>query len=266
MSLIAMAVYDTVDNQRSKYTRRTLEGLRTSVDWSKHRLIIIANACCVETIDILQFAKIRWAQENKAITIIFSETNLGTAEAINLAWKQRQPGEHCIKIDNDIIIKDCKDWVEQMEEVVKLDPSIGQVGLKRVDCIETTDNPNPFYRSKLRQLAHTPGSRWVVVESQFHIMGSCCLHSSDLLDRIGFMYQIGVYGFDDSFMSYRARIAHFDTVMLPHILIEHIDTGDNPYQKIKEAQANDVFSKGLYQSTLRGYQDGTKDIYYNPFK
>jgi GT2 family glycosyltransferase len=255
-----MAVFDTEENKRSDYTRRTLRGLRDSVDWSKHRLIVVDNASCEETKDLLKSYANAWPH----MTVITNKKNLGTAEAINLAWRLRNPGEHCIKIDNDIIIKNCSDWVEQLEEVVELDAVIGQVGLKRVDCIETTTNPNAFYRSTLRQLRHEPGKRWVVVEAQFHVMGSCVLHSSALLERIGYLYQIGVYGFDDSFMSYRARIAGFDTVMLPHIVIAHIDTGDNPYQKIKEAQANDVWSAGLYQKTLKYYQE-TKDVKYDPY-
>lgn len=265
MSLISMAVYDTVENERTKYTKRTLDGLLQSVNWANgHRLIIVDNNSCVST--QLLYKSYIGLPGTHNWTVIYNRENLGTAEAINLAWKQRRIGEHCIKIDNDIIIHDLnRDWVEQLESVVAIDPKIGQVGLKRVDCIETTEHPSIFYRSKLRQLSHKNGSRWIVVEEQMHVMGSCVLHSSALLDKIGYLFQVGVYGFDDSFMSFRAQIAGFKTVMLPHILIEHIDTGENPYQKVKEAQANEVFQSGEYKKILEGYRNGTKSIYYNPY-
>ena len=38
--LIAMAVYDTVENKRTVMTERTLQSLAERVDWNKHRLVI----------------------------------------------------------------------------------------------------------------------------------------------------------------------------------------------------------------------------------
>lgn len=246
-----MVVFDTVENDRTKYTRAALESLTHTVDTTKHRIVIVDNASCEETAYIIdQYADF---YNGKAIHL---EKNVGTAEGWNKAVRLRNPGEHVIKIDNDIVINGCTNWVDQLEEVVRIDPTIGQVGLKRKDCSETTTNKNPFYRSVIRQLPHEPGARWVIVESQFHVMGSCVLHSSALLDKIGFMYQIGLYGFDDSFMSARARKAGFDTCMLPHIDIDHIDGGDNPYTQHKQKLANDVWAAGQYVSTMRDINEG----------
>jgi GT2 family glycosyltransferase len=251
-----MAVYDTLSNGRTKYTKRTLEGLLNSVDWSKHRLIVVDNGSCIDTQDVIRHYCKSINEKHVCASVIHNRENTGTAKAINLGWSKRSPGEHCIKIDNDIVVNQCNDWVEQMEEVVRIDPTIGQVGLKRKDCFETVYNENPFYKSVLYQLPHTAGQRWVVVEKQFHVMGSCVLHSSLLLDKIGGLYQIGVYGFDDSFMSARAIKAGFQPVMLPHIDIDHIDDGGNPYQKQKEKLANDVWVAGLYKSTLMDISNG----------
>jgi len=251
-----MAVYDTEDNQRSKYTDATLQGLSKSVNWNEHRLIVIDNGSCYKTQSIYSFWK-EWFD----FEVIYNIENHGTAYAINQAWCQRKPGEHCIKIDNDIVVNDCTTWVEQLEEVVKRDQAIGQVGLKRKDCSETVYNDNPFYKSVLYQLPHNPGERWIVVEKQFHVMGSCVLHSSALLDRVGGLYQIGVYGFDDSFMSARCIKAGFHPVMLSHIDIDHIDGGDNPYQKQKEKLAGDLFANGRYRQTLEQINRG--EYYYD---
>ena len=46
MALIAMAVHDTVENGRSKYTEKTLRTLLDTVDWHDHRLIIVDNNSC----------------------------------------------------------------------------------------------------------------------------------------------------------------------------------------------------------------------------
>lgn len=265
MSLIVMVVFDTVENDRTKYTRQAIASLHRSVDTSggKHRVLIVDNDSCLETKNVIQYAIDTY--ENWEVYRCIK--NIGTAEAWNMGVRQRMPGQHVIKIDNDIVINGCDNWVEQMEEVVRIEPTIGQVGLKRKDCSETTTNPAKFYRSVIQQLPHVPGERWVIVEKQFHVMGSCVLHSSALLDKIGFMYQIGLYGFDDSFMSARAIKAGFQPVMLPHIDIDHIDGGDNPYTQHKQKLANDVWAAGQYISTMndinagRYYYDGnTKQL------
>lgn len=268
-----MAVYDTVENGRTEFTRRTLLSLENSVDWKKHRLIVVNNNSCEDTTMLLQYVRSRW---DDRMHVVNMPENVGTAEAWNIGAVERIAGEHVIKIDNDIVIPYCRDWVEQMETVIakgipyfdregkvyKTKP-IGQAGLKRTDCSEYTHNPSPFYRSQIYQLEHEPGEPWVIVEAQFHIMGSCVMHSSELLDKIGYMYQIGLYGFDDSFMSARARKAGFEVVMLPHILIEHIDPGTNAYQKEKLQLANNVWAAGRYQETLGQINEGK--VYYNPW-
>lgn len=259
MSLIVMVVFDTVENDRTKYTAATLESLRTSVDWSKHRLIVSDNNSCQATLDL--YHKYGPGKFGEKSFIIYGSENVGTAEGWNHGVRFREPGEHVIKIDNDIVINKCNDWVEQMENVIRLRPDIGQVGLKRKDCSETTTNPHPFYRSTLIQLPHTPGEPWVVVEKQFHVMGSCVMHSSALLDKIGFMYQIGLYGFDDSFMSARTIKGGFLPVMLPHIDIDHIDDGANPYTAHKQKLANNVWAAGQYKETMQGINEGK--FYYD---
>lgn len=260
MSLIVMVVFDTVENDRTKYTAKAIRSVLATVDLHKHRFIIVDNNSCEDSKVDFTWCK-ALAGPDANFDIITLPENIGTAEGWNTAARLRAVGEHVIKIDNDIVINNCNDWVEQMENVIRLRPDIGQVGLKRKDCTEWVGNPSPFYKSTLIQLPHTPGERWVVVEKQFHIMGSCVMHSSALLDKIGLMYQIGLYGFDDSFMSARTIKAGFLPVMLPHIDIDHIDDGANPYTAHKMKLANDVWAAGQYRDTLQVISNG--EYYYD---
>jgi GT2 family glycosyltransferase len=259
MTLIAMAVWDTEENNRSWMTEKTINSIIETVDFKKHRLFVIDNASCKKTKDILYYAK-----QVKAlnITVITNEENIGTAEAINLAWKQRNPGEGCIKMDNDVVIYS-QGWLEEMENVVRLDPRFGQVALKRKDIWENPYHENPFYRSELAML-HPPGGRWTVVEIVNHCIGTCVYHSSALLDKVGYLKQPLTYGLDDSLMSARSRIAGFLNAFLPHIEIDHIDTGGGPYQDIKVKVAGESWEE--YKRLLNGYKDGSIPIYYNPFQ
>ena len=197
------------------------------------------------------------------VQIIYNDTNVGTAEAINKAWKLRKEGENCIKMDDDVLIHN-PNWIEQMEEAIARAPQIGIIGLKRKDCIESVEHEDEYFRSKLWQLPHVGGQRWVTVEEVHHVMGTCQMYSSALLDKIGYLYQPKLYGWDDVLASARSRAAGFKNVFLPHIEIDHIDEGKTPYQAWKEKHAGEDFP--LIHKLMDGYKNGNESIYYNPFK
>jgi GT2 family glycosyltransferase len=254
MALIAMAVYDTEANERTAMTDATLESLRETVDWDRHRLIVVNNGSWDVTREHLLFY-----QHYFDFTEIDLDQNYGTAKAINRAWIQRQPHEICVKMDNDVVIHQAG-WADLMEEVIARDPHIGICGLKRKDLEERPDHPAPFFRSKLRMLRHIPGEPWIVVEEVEHVMGTCQGYNPALLGKIGYLEQMGgLYGFDDALAAVRCRVAGFTSVFLPHIEIDHIDPGGTSYQQWKERYAGDLM--GTYQQYVREYQSGQRSIY-----
>lgn len=252
-SLIAMAVHDTEENERSKMTWRTIESIYETVDFS-HRFIIIDNGSCKETADMLSVLSSR----TEVITL---PSNIGTARAHNLAWKQRKPGEHCIKIDNDVVIYE-SGWVEKLEACIEREPKIGQIALKRKDCWETTWHQNEHNRSELVMLPHEPGQPWIIVEKVKHVIGTCVLHSAALLDKVGYLYQPGLYGYDDTLMTARAIKEGFMTCFLSNIEIDHIDPGGTDYQKWKERESGQY--TGEVVRLMKGYADGSISTYYGP--
>jgi GT2 family glycosyltransferase len=249
MALIAMAVFDTEENRRTEYTAKTLETLYLTVNTRKHRIIIVDNGSCEATQNLL----------NKAarIEVIRLHENIGTAKAVNKAWQLRKDGEHCIKMDNDVVIHS-RNWVEDMERAIKLDPTIGIVGLKRKDCWEEPSR-NDFYKSSLEMLPHVPGEPWVVVERVNHVMGTCQMFNFALLDKIGYLYQPRLYGFDDALAAIRCQVAGFYSCFLPHIEIDHIDTGATAYQGWKEKHASEDMAE--YNRLKNGYLSGTIPVY-----
>lgn len=260
-----MAVYSTKENDKDKYLYETLSSLALTVNAKNHRIILSVNSFTEETKRIITMFS------NKTIStsgidliseVIWNDTNLGTAEAINLAWKKRLPGEHCIKMDDDVVVH-YSGWVEEMEEAINRDKTIGQVGLKRKDLIESPERTD-HYRSELLMLPHKPGEKWIIAEKVNHVMGTCVMHSSALLDRVGYLYQPSLYGFDDVLMSIRARIAGFKSVFLPYINIDHIDAGATPFQKWKEDHASKQWQS--YHDTVKKYHSDIKSIYYNPYE
>ena len=250
MALISMAVFDTEENNRTEYTKRTLQSLMSTVNLTKHRIHVIDNASCKATKQVLK-------DFEPYITIHTNGQNVGTAKAINIAWKEREPGEHCVKMDNDVVIHK-KDWCDDLELAIQLDPSIGIVGLKRKDCWENPSHENPHYRSTLALLGGV-NDRWLPIEKVNHVMGTCQMYNSALLDKIGYLYQPSIYGFDDIISAIRCQLAGFYSCFLPHIEIDHIDVGGDAYTLEKQQMVKDQINQ--YLRIKNQYLSGSKDIY-----
>ena len=256
MSIIGMAVYSTEENKKDKCLAKTLESLRGSVDFKKHRLMLSVNAYTPDT----ELLFIEYS--NIIEKIIYNGSNIGTAEAINKIWFLRRKGEHAVKMDDDVVVNSNHDWLQMMEDVIKFGDNIGQVGLKRKDCWENPNHENPFYRSTLGNV------NGIITEQCSHVMGTCVMHSDKLLNEVGYLWQFDHYGFDDSIMSLRSNLAGFKNVFIPEVDITHVDEGKTPYQQWKEAGAGKyleiVNGRSIYSDLVKEYQMG-KDVYYNPF-
>ena len=160
-------------------------------------------------------------------SVITNDVNVGTAKAINQAWKFRKPLEHLVKMDNDVQINYIG-WIDELEEAIERDPQIGIIGLKRKDLME---NPyrSDMFKSTLQMLTPLHGVKWVIVENVDHVIGTCQMFNYRLIDKIGGLMQPGIYGFDDTLASFRSKIVGFRNCFLPHIEIENLDVNENPY-------------------------------------
>lgn len=253
--LIAMVANDTEQNGRSWMTKETLLSLARTVDWNKHRLIVIDNASCEATLRLYEEM-----EQVLPFRVFYNDENLGTAKAINAGWRHRQLGEHCVKMDNDCVIHQAG-WADWIEDVFSRSPEIGICGLKRKDLEECLWSDKPEYKSELRMLPHDRGQRWLVVEKVYHVIGTCLGFSSTLLDKIGGLTQPGLYGFDDSSAAVRAKVAGFQSVFLCGFEIDHLDPGDDtPYTNWKLRESRRLFP--LVNSDVVLYEAGLKDIYH----
>jgi GT2 family glycosyltransferase len=252
-ALIGMAIYSNPVNKKDDCLHQCLASLADTVDFKRHRLILSINDATEKTHDLIRYY--RWIISD----VIYNTHNLGTARAINKAWAKRAPGEHAIKCDDDWIV-DRKGWADEMEEAIRRDKYIGQVALKRTDCCEKPSHPDPDYRSTLHMLPHEPGQQFIVVERVKHTMGTCVMHSSDLLDKVGYLYQPSKYGYDDVIMSWRCQLAGFYSCFLPHYILHHVDPGTTEYQPWKERHAGEQ-TNGVIE-LVRDMQRGKKSIYY----
>ncbi len=256
MALIAMCCFDTTENKRTEYTRETLASIMQTVDLKKHRLVIIDNNSCDETKAVLKHFANYYSKKN--IEVITLPENIGTARAINQAWELRNKGEHAIKMDNDVVIYS-SGWVDEMEEAIRRQPQIGIVGLKRKDLIQTTWHEDSNYRSELIMLPHIQGEKWITFEKTNDVIGTCTMFNSALLDKVGWSYQPGLYGYEDTLFCHRSHLAGFMNGFLNYIEIDHIDAGATPYQSWKEKHSSEHTNEMI--RIFREYVTGKRNIY-----
>lgn len=193
--------------------------------------------------------------------LIRNEKRIGTALSVNKGWQHRLPGEHCVKADSDIVWRDA-DWLNRLEEVVQRDPNCGIVGCKRYDLLESPNAPKGSWsHSDLMMIDHKPGQNWIVVECARHILGSCTLYNSALLDKIGYLVQFGAYGLDDSIACTRSEVCGFYNCFLPHLRIEHPDPGGTPYQDWKQRHAGECLPK--FDRLRMAYKSGKISPYHD---
>lgn len=256
-ALLSMAVYDSIENQRTPMTEETLISLGNTVNFAKHSLYVIDNASCKETKDLL-----KKYQAMMGFTLITNEENVGTAKAVNMGWANRRPGENCIKLDNDVVIHQ-KGWVDLMEEAISREPHIGIIAIKRKDLVENPNLPEDHWaHSKLWMLPHKPGDKWIIIEQVHHVMGTCQMMSGDLIDKAGGFFQMeGLYGFDDSLYSVRSQVLNFMNVFLHGIEIDHIDNGAAfEYLDWKQKYSGEMMAE--YNRVKAGYYDGSINTYH----
>src|SRR6184192_4181835 len=201
-AIIAMCAYCTEENGKEKYLIQSLDSLKATVNFDKHKLIVINNGMDVKCLHQDWF------------TLIEPGQNLGTARGINLALKGREGGQPFIKCDDDWAT-DHVGWVDEMERVLTEHPEIGILGLKRDDVYgELIEDGELLFNHD--------------------IMGTCTMYQPSMLDRVGYLYQpSGQYGYDDVIMSVRSEVAGFRNAFMKNIRITNLDTGGTVYTEWK---------------------------------
>ncbi len=276
MSLIAMAVLDTPENNRFTLTLRTLDSLHRTVDWSRHRLVVIDNgSTCPKARRMFDWAERygfsgSWAgvggvYDLPSATLIRNSENRGQARALNQGWLHRRPGEHVARCDSDVEFLDAG-WLDRMAECLDRDPTLGILGLKRPDLWERPDQPDANGRSELVMLPHEPGQDWLVVERAKSVIGTAQAVSHRLVDKVGYLYQSNWHwGLEDSLMMTRAGAAGFwGGFWLGH-RIRHLDEtppGGSEYQRWKEAQG--WANMAAHDRLREEYRAGVRPLYHGP--
>lgn len=257
MSLLCMAVWDTVENKRSTYTDRCLESIKKTVDFGNerdHRLIVVDNGSCFETTEVLR----KWLKRIR-MRVIYNRENKGQATAINQGWALGWPAQILARIDNDVELL-TPGWLDKLEDCISRDPNIGIAALRHNDLLDHPD-ADGWLKTSLHALPHHKGQEYLVVEKINHALGAVQVINPKLFDKIGYLKAYGPYGLEDVDYAERCRLAGFYSCYFAGAWFNDLDREKNlQYQQWKEQTAKEHMP--LMDQTIRAYRDGTLPICY----
>jgi glycosyltransferase involved in cell wall biosynthesis len=282
---ISMCTWDTIENRRAPITGKCLKSLFGTVNWNHHHFVFIDNGSNdPESLAHSEewVRKINEVAPGQAERILLPE-NLGTAMAINKGWLKRRPGEGCLKVDSDITWEE-PNWADRLEEAVARHrrgcleqkalhqqnpnaypppmPMLSILALKRSDCGESMYRTD-WGGSKLYEVHHLPGERWIDIEVVNHVVTSCAYHTPEAIERLGYLYQGEGrrWGWEDSLYCDRSHAVGMWTAFLHGFTIHHLDTGETGFQQWKEEHARIA---GEWRMDLRRkYFSGEASVYYD---
>lgn len=258
MAMLSIVAYDPPGTSRHAMLDKCLDSIVRTVNVvNKHELIIVSNGITQDTRQVIEAYA-----EDVSLDFIDGSENIGTARGQNKAWVKRKPGQSVCKVDPDMVMHE-PGWLDKLEECVARESKIGLIGLKRKDLAESPHNPpGQWSHSKLIMLPHQAGETWLIVEEVGHVIGSCCLHSSALLDKVGYLWQPGLYGWDDGDMNCRSHVAGFMNCFYSHFAVDHIDPGGCPFTQWKHVHAGKDME--LFLATRRQYAAGNLPLWRGP--
>lgn len=231
LPLLAMITYN-----RCEYTKRAVAHLLDTM-LGRAELYIVDNGSTDGTAEFLAQLPIGFPE----VHLVLHPTNLGTARAINSAWKNRTRGQVCAYMPNDVEIADA-DWLQHAQDAFRAYPDVGTINLKWARVVYSLNNPNPALRTTLA--GQVQGADGVVhaLEECLNPFGAALVANPALIDRIGGFNQPDLYGWDDILYLVRSKVAGYRNVFLADCGVNHFDDGSvqgntQEYLEFKKRQA-----------------------------
>ena len=146
-----------------------------------------------------------WKRRRPNVTVTLLPVNIGCPRALNLALRDRQPGQHLVKMDNDVRIE-TENWLPRMLLFLKDCEEAGAfVGM----AAPAYEEMGRYERVLSEQtFVGASNTEWAVRWMNF-IPGHLVLYTSTLMGLAGFFDVLGddhLYGFEDNIMCHKANV------------------------------------------------------------
>lgn len=209
---------------------------------SLSNIYVIDNGSEKETVDLLKQIKSKYRRLN----LVLNNENLGTAAALNQVISYIPEDHYFMKIDSDVLIE-TDGWDAWMMRCLIHEPSVGLLGIRNFA------DRNPREKKKTWD-----GNEIGLVD--FNVMtGDAIMMSPSTRQQMGYFYEFGKYGLEDSELFYRVIICRMHLAYVMHFSsagIDEVPSGD--YKVFKDSQAAENIKK--YWPRIN-YIKNTRNVY-----
>ncbi len=127
LALIVLTTYCTPQNQRLPLLEGTLGMLLVTVDWDRHKIVIVDNCSTDDVTGAVE--AFRNVVPHPTSKYIRNTTNVDTARAFNVGHSVGGRGQNVLKLDDDVVVHE-SGWLETLELALERIPDLGGVSLK----------------------------------------------------------------------------------------------------------------------------------------
>jgi len=202
----------------SAATIRCLESLK-ELDHHGWRAVIVDNASQPEHLHNIK----QWLsnQDSEHFQLIANPENLGYSGGNNVGieYALKHGADYVVLLNNDVELK--YDTLSQLVEVAEQNPGAGIVAPALIDedGHMTYDGKIRWLRTEL-PLSSTPPPR-PLLERGFYLSGACLLIKRQVFQTISTLDEGFFLYFEDVDFCYRAQLAGFQLMLLPHLRVRH---------------------------------------------
>jgi len=236
---------------RQPYTKQCLEALFNYTN-EPFDLVIVDNGSAQPSLELLKNFEDRKYGNGSTSRVIYNKVNLGVAKALNIGMRLRQPGQHFMKLDNDMVLpNDHESWLTEMIDITEnsrrdLD-NIKLVALSPFD-------PNRLDHFPRRLITLTNGHEYEIEDPMpYACLGAGKFVNSEVIDRIGgYNETFGLYGFEDTDYGTRAIRVGYKNIYHYKVNAKHIDAENLPEsQDLRALKSNALRHGGIKASNAR---------------
>ena len=202
--LIGILVLD-----RPKTLAWCLYHLTNAPSREQFHIVLIDNHSNDETQEVLR------KYEKDVDQIIHNDWNVGYCFGDNQWRALREPGQHCVHIDQDAVIYS-PDWWEIVEPILN-DLDIGMIALRRPTA--WIDRPDKIegYKQLRFEKRH---DRWLEVPNNNFLIAPILIYKGEMLDMMGFENEATGYG--DLESPYRLTALGYKGVYIPDVFVRQV--------------------------------------------
>jgi GT2 family glycosyltransferase len=204
---------------RPNTTRRCLEALQKNTNSDMYDLVITSQNATHETIDTVV------STVSRSYEMILNEFNTGIALGHNQMMARRQPGQHYIKIDDDVIVES-SGWIETFQKVLDFS-HVGAVVARRPTFWIDKPGRKDYFFYNVRPVK-VNGVWFEAIHGYKNGCVGCWWGiSSAAIDDVGYFNE--ATGNDDQDWTVRAHRMRYDLGYIPDVIIRNDESEHNPH-------------------------------------